>query len=52
LEQLNFNVLCLGDFSSGKSTFINNFFLENKVTLPVRATTTTAKLTVIKYGKE
>lgn len=52
LEDLNFNVLCLGDFSSGKSTFINNFFLEDKVKLPVRVTTTTAKLTIVKYGKE
>ena len=52
LENLNFNVLCLGDFSSGKTTFINNFFLENKVKLPVKATVTTAKLTIIKYGKE
>jgi len=52
LENINFNVLCLGDFSSGKTTFINNFFLEEKVKLPTRATTTTAKLTVIKYGKE
>jgi len=52
LEDLNFNVLCLGDFSSGKSTFINNFFLEDKVKLPVRATTTTAKLTIVKYGEE
>ena len=52
VEDLNFNVLCLGDFSSGKSTFINNFFLENKVKLPVRATTTTAKLTIVRYGKE
>jgi len=51
LKNLNFNVLCLGDFGSGKSTFINNFFLENKVKLPVRATVTTAKLTVIKYGE-
>jgi predicted GTPase len=52
LEDLNFNVLCLGDFSSGKSTFINNFFLEDKVKLPVRVTTTTAKLTIVKYGEE
>ena len=52
LTDLNFNVLCLGDFSSGKSTFINNFFLESKVKLPVRATTTTAKLTIVRYGEE
>jgi len=52
LENINFNVLCLGDFSSGKSTFINNFFLEDKIKLPTRATTTTAKLTIVKYGKE
>lgn len=50
LQDISFNVLCIGDFSSGKSTFINNFFLEEKVKLPVRATTTTAKLTIVKYG--
>jgi len=48
-NDLTFNVLCLGDFSSGKSTFINQFFIKNTV-LPTSVTTTTAKLTVIKYG--
>ncbi len=52
LEDLNFNVLCVGEFNAGKSTFINNFFLENKIKLPVKATPTTAKLTIVKYGKE
>jgi len=49
-EELTFNVLCLGDFSSGKSTFINQFFI-GKSPLPTNVTTTTAKLTVIKYGE-
>jgi len=50
-DDLTFNVLCLGDFSSGKSTFINQFFI-GKNPLPTNVTTTTAKLTVIKYGEE
>lgn len=49
-EDLTFNVLCLGDFSSGKSTFINKFFLKNDL-LPTGVSTTTAKLTIIKYGE-
>ncbi len=50
-KDLTFNVLCLGDFSSGKSTFINRFFIEKDV-LPTNVTTTTAKLTIIKYGEK
>ncbi|KAA0259406.1 hypothetical protein FHQ18_00575 [Deferribacter autotrophicus] len=50
-RDLTFNVLCLGDFSSGKSTFINQFFIGKNV-LPTNVTTTTAKLTVLKYGLE
>lgn len=49
-DGLTFNVLCLGDFSSGKSTFINQFFI-NKPTLPTNVATTTARLTIIKYGE-
>jgi len=48
-KQLSFNVLCLGDFSSGKSTFINRFFIGQDL-LATRHTTTTAKLCVVKYG--
>ena len=49
-DNLTFNVLCLGDFSSGKSTFVSNFFIK-KPFLPTDQTETTAKLTVIKYGE-
>ena len=48
-EDLTFNILCLGDFSSGKSTFINNFFIGESL-LPTHDTTTTARLTLIKKG--
>jgi len=48
-DELTFNILCLGDFSSGKSTFINNFFI-GKDLLPTHDTTTTARLTTIKKG--
>ena len=51
LESLNFNVLCLGDYNSGKSTFVNKLFLENNLSLPVSVTPTTAKLTMIKYAE-
>ncbi|MEM4218304.1 MAG: dynamin family protein, partial [Candidatus Methanomethylicaceae archaeon] len=50
-RDLTFNVLTLGDFSSGKSTFINSFFIKQAL-LPVKATPTTAKLTIIRYGEE
>lgn len=50
-DNLTFNVLCLGDFSSGKSTFINQFFIDGPI-LPTSITTTTARLTIIKYGEE
>jgi len=50
-NELQFNVLCTGEFSAGKSTFINRFFIKKDV-LPTKATETTAKLTFIKYSKE
>jgi predicted GTPase len=50
-RDLSFNLLCLGDFSSGKSTFVNNFFVGQDL-LPTNTTPTTAKLTILKYGKE
>jgi len=50
-REISFNLLCLGDFSSGKSTFINNFFIGEKL-LPTNTTPTTAKLTILKYGEE
>ncbi len=49
-NELAFTVLCLGDFSSGKTTFVNRFFLDNAI-LPVRATPTTAKITILRYGE-
>ena len=45
-DELTFNVLCVGDFASGKTTFINQFFLEKSI-LPTSPIVTTAKLTVI-----
>ena len=48
-NELHFNVLCTGEFSAGKSTFINKFFIKKNI-LPTNPTETTAKLTFIKYG--
>jgi len=48
-RELSFKVLCLGDFDSGKTTFINKFFLGEDL-LPTAFIPTTAKLTVIKYS--
>ena len=48
-NELAFTVLCLGEFASGKTTFVNRFFLGDAV-LPVRATPTTAKITTLRYG--
>ena len=50
-RELTFKVLCLGDFNSGKTTFVNRFFLEEDL-LPTGIIPTTAKLTVIKYSNE
>jgi|GEM_PF-2137146 len=50
-RELQFNVLCTGEFSAGKSTFVNNFFIKKPI-LPTKATETTAKLTFVKYGEE
>lgn len=50
-SELTFNVLCLGDFSSGKSTFINQFFIKKSI-LPTSITPTTSRLTIIKYGEK
>ena len=49
-QDLQFNVLCTGEFSAGKSTFLNNFFIKKDI-LPTKATETTAKLTFIKYAE-
>ena len=49
-EDLQFNVLCIGEFSAGKSTLINRFFIKKDI-LPAAATETTAKLTFVKYGE-
>lgn len=48
-DDLQFIVLCVGDFSSGKTTFINKFLLRDDI-LPARARPTTTRLTTIRYG--
>jgi GTPase SAR1 family protein len=47
---LLFRVLCLGDFSTGKSSFINRFLLEQNL-LPALAKPTTSLLTCIRHGE-
>lgn len=46
---LLFRVLCVGDFSTGKSSFINRFLLEQDL-LPAWATPTTTLPTRIRFG--
>ena len=48
LNSATFKVLIIGEFSNGKSTFINAI-LSNKI-LPTATTETTATINVIKYG--
>lgn len=48
---LLFRVLCVGDFSTGKSSFINRFLLEQEL-LPAWNTPTTALPTRIRFGKQ
>ncbi len=48
-NDLKFHVLCVGDFSSGKTTFINKFLLQDDI-LPARARPTTTRLTTIRFG--
>lgn len=45
-----FNVAVVGEFSRGKSTFVNNL-LENAIELPVGNLPTTAVMTRIRYSK-
>ena len=47
---LSFKILCIGDFSSGKSTFINQFILQENI-LPAFPKPTTTRPTVIRFGK-
>lgn len=47
--ELLFRVLCVGDFSTGKSSFINRFLLEQDL-LPAWSTPTTALPTQIRFG--
>lgn len=49
-KELSFTVLCLGDFNSGKTSFVNKFILGNSL-LPVGVLPTTAKITTIRYGE-
>ncbi len=48
---LLFKVLCVGDFSTGKSTFINRFLLEQDL-LPAYPIPTTTLPTRIRYGAQ
>ncbi len=48
---LLFRVLCVGDFSTGKSSFINRFLLEEDL-LPAWATPTTTLPTRIRFGAQ
>ncbi|MDR3665584.1 MAG: dynamin family protein [Ignavibacteriaceae bacterium] len=48
LNSATFKVLVVGEFSSGKSTFLNAI-LRNKI-LPTATTETTATINIIKYG--
>jgi len=50
LEDLSFKILCVGDFSSGKSTFINRFLLQENI-LPAFAKPTTTRPTKIRFGE-
>jgi len=50
-RDLSFNVLCIGDFSSGKTTFVNTFLIEDDL-LPAKARPTTTRLTEIQYGEK
>ena len=48
-DDLSFKILCIGDFSSGKSTFINKFLLQQDI-LPAYPKPTTTRLTRVRYG--
>ncbi len=50
IEDLTFKMLCIGDFSSGKSTFINRFLLQQDI-LPAFPKPTTTRPTKIRYGE-
>jgi GTPase Era involved in 16S rRNA processing len=49
--ELIFKLLCVGDFSTGKSTFVNRFLLGQDL-LPTDALPTTAVPTRIRYGEQ
>lgn len=49
-NELTFKMLCIGDFSSGKSTFINRFLLQEDI-LPAFPRPTTTRLTKVRYGE-
>lgn len=50
LDDDSYLLSIMGEFSSGKSSLINNLF--GKQILPVHKTETTARITFIKYGEE
>lgn len=50
MEDNSYLLSIMGEFSSGKSSLINNLF--EKQILPVHKTETTARITFIKYGEE
>ena len=51
-SELDFNVICLGDFNIGKTTFIQNYFLKEQVKLPIAPIPETAKIMTISYDKK
>lgn len=48
---LSFKILCIGDFSSGKSTFMNQFLLQEDI-LPAFPKPTTTRPTIIRFGEK
>ena len=50
-HNLTFNVACVGEFNSGKTTFINKFLLQDDL-LPTGIVPTTNRLTIVKYSDQ
>lgn len=51
-RELAFTVLILGEFSSGKTTFVNKYFFEDQKMLPTATVPTTARLCTVRYANE